>query len=145
LRPRLVEGPIITQKIDPLDGSTQANQFFHIVKGKYTDKCLNFETSIEAHFPLGITSQSGNPGSRGELTESSDIPSFPAECDKMFSDIKSKLNNKRAKKTSPERRKRTTPEIRRDQELAGTVGEGTIALSQNRSMARKTKSKKNKL
>jgi hypothetical protein len=49
-------------KIDPLSGSTQANESFHAVKGKYTDKRLNFTTSTEARFALGVICQSRNPG-----------------------------------------------------------------------------------
>jgi hypothetical protein len=50
LRRCLAEGSKIIQKVDPLSGSTQANGSFHAVKGKYTDKRLNFMTSTEARF-----------------------------------------------------------------------------------------------
>jgi hypothetical protein len=54
LRRYLAEGSKIIQKVDPLSGSTQANESFHAVKGKYTDKRLNATTSTEARFALGV-------------------------------------------------------------------------------------------
>jgi hypothetical protein len=44
LRPLLPEGSEIVQKIDPLTGSTEANELCHDVRGKYTNKYLNFTT-----------------------------------------------------------------------------------------------------
>jgi hypothetical protein len=54
LRRHPAEGSKIIQKVDPLSGSTQANESFHAVKGKHTDKRLNFTTSTEACFALGV-------------------------------------------------------------------------------------------
>jgi hypothetical protein len=53
LRLCLAEGSKIIQEVDPLSGSTQANDSFHAVKGKSTDKRMNFTTSTEARFALG--------------------------------------------------------------------------------------------
>jgi hypothetical protein len=56
LRGCLVEVSKIIQNVDALTGSIQADKSFHAVKGKYTDKRLNFTTSTEARFPLGVIS-----------------------------------------------------------------------------------------
>jgi hypothetical protein len=48
----LAEGSENMQKVDPPSGSTQANESFHAVKAKYTDKRLNFTISTEARFAL---------------------------------------------------------------------------------------------
>jgi hypothetical protein len=34
----LAEESKVIQKVNPFSGATQANEFFHVVKGKYTDK-----------------------------------------------------------------------------------------------------------
>jgi hypothetical protein len=69
----------IIQKVDPLTGSGQADESFHIVKGRYTDKCLNFTTSIEARFSPGVIPQSKNPGWQDERRESFGIYLFHTE------------------------------------------------------------------
>jgi hypothetical protein len=70
----LAEGSKIIQNVDLRSGSTHPNKSFHAVKGKYTDKRLNFTTSTEARFALGVISQSRNPGWQGELREPLGIP-----------------------------------------------------------------------
>jgi hypothetical protein len=65
----LAEGPRIIQKVGPLSGSTQANEFFQVVKGMYTDKRLNFAILTELRFALGVMSQSRNPGWHDELRD----------------------------------------------------------------------------
>jgi hypothetical protein len=52
----------IIQKVNPLSGSAQANEFFHAVKGKYTDRRFNFTTSTGARFALRVISQSRRTG-----------------------------------------------------------------------------------
>jgi hypothetical protein len=46
-------------KVDPPRASAPADESFHAVKGKYTDKSLNFTTSTEARFALEVVSQPG--------------------------------------------------------------------------------------
>jgi hypothetical protein len=65
----LAEASEIIQNTDPLNGSTEPNESFHAVMRKYTDRRLNLTTSIEAHFALGVISQSHtlliqDPGSK---------------------------------------------------------------------------------
>jgi hypothetical protein len=67
LRRYLAEGSKIIRKVDPPSGSTQANESFRAVKGKYTNKRLNLMTSTEARFALGVISQLRNPGWQNEL------------------------------------------------------------------------------
>jgi hypothetical protein len=54
LRRYRTEGSKIIQKEWTITGSTQANESFHAVKGKHTDKRLNFTTSTEACFTLTV-------------------------------------------------------------------------------------------
>jgi hypothetical protein len=80
------------------------------VKGKYTDKCLNFPTSTEARFALGVISQSRNPGWQDELRESLDILPFPTECNEMLWDLESKCqrrNEKRREESERSKRRGT--------------------------------------
>jgi hypothetical protein len=107
LRRYLAEGSKIIQKVDPLGGSTQANEPFHAVKGKYTDKPLNSTTSTEARFAMGVISQSRNSGWQDELRKFLDIPPLPAECSKMLRNPESKHQRKNEKRREePERRKK---------------------------------------
>jgi hypothetical protein len=76
LRRYLAEGSKIIQKVDPLSGSTQPNESFHAVKGKYTDKRLNFTTSTEARFALGVIF-SPNRGTRTGKTSYANPQTFP--------------------------------------------------------------------
>jgi hypothetical protein len=77
------------------------------MKGKPTDKRLNFTTSTEARFALGVISQSGNPGWQDELRESLDLPRLPAPYSKMLRDSESKHQQKNEqRRQDPERRKR---------------------------------------
>jgi hypothetical protein len=106
LRLCLAKGSKIIQKVDPLSGSTEANESFHAVKGKYTDRRLNFTTSTEARFALGVIYQSRNLGWPGALGEPLDISPSPAECSKMLRDLESKRQQKNEKRRDkPERRK----------------------------------------
>jgi hypothetical protein len=106
LRRYLAKGPTIIQKVDPLSGSTQANESFRAVKGMYTNKCLNFTTSTEARFALGVISQSRNSSWQDELRESLDIPPLPAECSKMLRDLESKRKQKHEqRRQKPNKRK----------------------------------------
>jgi hypothetical protein len=97
LRRYLAEASKIIQKIDPLSGSTQANESFHAVKGKYTDKRLNFTTLTDARFALGAISQSRNPGWQDDLRESLGIPQLLTECSKILRDLESKCERKNEK------------------------------------------------
>jgi hypothetical protein len=98
LRRYLAEGSKIIQKNAPLSGPTQANESFHAVKGKYTDKRLNFTTLTGARFALGAISQSRNPGWQNDLRESVDIAPLLAECSKMLGDLESKRQRKNEKR-----------------------------------------------
>jgi hypothetical protein len=51
LREYLAEPSKLIQNVDALAGSTQPDESFHAVKGKYTDMRLHFTTSTEARFP----------------------------------------------------------------------------------------------
>jgi hypothetical protein len=107
LRQYLAEGSKSIQKVGTLSGSTQANQSFHAVKGKYTDKRLNFTTSTEARFALGVVSQSRNPGWQDELREFLDILQLPEECRKILRDLESKCQGKNEmRREEPESRKK---------------------------------------
>jgi hypothetical protein len=97
LRRHLDEGSKNIQKLDPFSGSTQANESFHAVKGKYTDKRLNFTISPDARLALGIIGLSRNPGWQDERPESLDILPLPAERSKMLRDLESKLQQKMRK------------------------------------------------
>jgi hypothetical protein len=91
----------------PLSGSTHANESFHAVKGKCTDKRLNFTTLTEARFALGVISQSRNPGWQDAQHESLAIPSLPAECSKILRDLNSRRQRKSEKmREEPGRRKK---------------------------------------
>jgi hypothetical protein len=107
LRRNLAKGSKVIQKIDPLSGSTQANESFHAVKRKYIGKRLNITTSTEPRLALGITSQSRNPGWHNELRQSLDISPLPAECSKILWDLESKRQRKNEeRREEPERRRR---------------------------------------
>jgi hypothetical protein len=96
------------------------------VKGKYTDKRLNFTTSTEARFALGVISQSRNPGWQDELHESSDILPFPTECNEMLWDLESKCqrkNEQRREETARSKR-RETRNATRTKTAWGRKGEG---------------------
>jgi hypothetical protein len=61
LRRYLAEGSNVIQKLESLTGSTSANESFQAMKGKYTNKCLNFTILTEALLALGWI-VSPNPG-----------------------------------------------------------------------------------
>jgi hypothetical protein len=144
LRRHVAEEPKIIQKADPLSGSTQANESFHAVKGRYTDKHLNFTISAEARFALGVISQSRNPGWQDGLRESLDIPPLPAECSEMLRDLESNANEKmiKGKKNWKEERK-TRPEMSRKEKPVGTARDRATTPSGNSMRPLQTKPKKN--
>jgi hypothetical protein len=82
------------QQFNLFSGSAQANELFHAVKGKYTDKRLIFTSSTKPRFALGAISQYRNPDWQGEPRESLTIPPLPAEFNKMFRDLESKPQRK---------------------------------------------------
>jgi hypothetical protein len=131
------------QKVDPPSGSTQANEPFHAVKGKYTDKGLNLTTSTEAHFALGVISQSRNPGWQDEPLESLDIPPLRSECSKRLRDLESKRQGKNDKgDKNPKEERKTRPEMSREQKLVGTIRDRTTTTSRNNTELSQTEPKK---
>jgi hypothetical protein len=126
LRGHLAEGPRIIQKVDSLSESIQANDSFHAVKKKYTDKGLNFTTSTETHFVLGILSKFRNSGWQNQLRESLDISPRPAECNKMPMDLESKRQRKNEKR----RRKNETRNESRARTGRDRKGEGDSELQE---------------
>jgi hypothetical protein len=103
LRRYLAEGSKIIQKVDPLSGPTQANEFFLAVKGKYTDKLLNFTTSTEARLALGVISQTNNAIWQDESRESFDIPRLQEECSKMVRTWKQNTSKSEKRRGESER------------------------------------------
>jgi hypothetical protein len=132
------------QKNDPLTGSAQPNESFHTVKGRYTDKRLNFTTSAEVRFALGVISESRNRDWQDELRKSLDISPFPTECSKMPWDLNSKRQRKtERRREEPERRKSPKPEMRRGQGRLGAARERTTTTSGSSLKTLQTKPKKN--
>jgi hypothetical protein len=94
-------------KVDLLRASTQADEFFHAAKGRYTDQRLNFMTSTEARVALGVIFKPRNPDWQDELGESLGIPPLLAECSKMLQDLESKRQQRNEeRRQEPERRMR---------------------------------------
>jgi hypothetical protein len=65
------------------------------VKRKYTGQRLNFTTSTEARFALGVIAQSGNAGRQDDLRKFLDIPPLPAECSNVLQDVDSERQRKK--------------------------------------------------
>jgi hypothetical protein len=115
LRRYLAEGSKIIHKVDPLGGSTQANESFHAVKGKYTNKRLNFTTSTEARFTLGVISQSRNPGWQDELRESLTFPDSRQNAARSVGTVNQNANEKTRKgEKNPKAERKTKLEMSRE-------------------------------
>jgi hypothetical protein len=137
LRRYLAEGSKIIQNDDPLSGSTQDNESFHAVKGKYTDKRLNFTTSTEARFVLGMIQELGLASRVAQTRRHFPLP---AECNMTLRDLDAKLQRKDQKnKQEAEARKKMRPEISHEQELVGTARERVTPISGNRTQPPQTK------
>jgi hypothetical protein len=100
-------------------------EYFHTVNGKYLDRRLNFTTSTDARFTLGVISQSRNPGWQDELRESLDISPFPTECSKMLWNLESKCQRKteERREESERRTRRETRSATRPRTAWGRRGE----------------------
>jgi hypothetical protein len=138
----LAEGSKIIQKVDPLSGSTQPNESFHTVKGKYADKRLNFMTSFKARFALGVI-LSPDRGTRAGKTSYANPWTFShsrQNVSRCSGTWKQDANEKMGKgEKNPKAERKTKPEMSREQEPVGAARERTTTTSGNSMNSLQTK------
>jgi hypothetical protein len=118
------------------------------MKGKYTDKRLNFTTSTEARFVLGMIF-SPNRGSRAGKTGYANLRTFPHSrqnagiCSWTWNQNVNKKIRKGEKNQKEE--KDAKPKMSREQKPVGMARERTTTMSGNSMRPFQTKPKKNKI
>jgi hypothetical protein len=138
------EGSKIIQEFDTLSGSTQANESFHAVKGKYIDKRLNFTTSTEARFPSGAISQSRSPGWPDGGANPWTFLYSQHNAERCFGTWNQDTNEKiRKGEENPKEERKTRPKMSGQQGPSGTAKERTTTISGNDTELMQTKLTKN--